>query len=77
MAKARQANIPVMLRKFGGENRLVSKLRQGAEAQEAQLAAAFSAQFIEDGGQRLVSEISKSIAADLEVLARDAELFIS
>ncbi|MFI2238751.1 Hsp70 family protein [Streptomyces chrestomyceticus] len=77
MAKARQTNIPLMMRKVGGENRLVSKLRQGAGPQEAQLAAAFSAQFIEDGGQKLVSEISKGIAADLEALARDAELFIS
>ncbi|MEU7599171.1 hypothetical protein AB0B79_40225 [Streptomyces sp. NPDC039022] len=77
MTRARQTNIPLMMRKVGGENRLVSKLRQGAGPQEAQLAAAFSAQFIEDGGQKLVSEISKGIAADLEALARDAELFIS
>ncbi|MGW3037427.1 Hsp70 family protein [Streptomyces sp. NPDC001178] len=77
MARARQANIPVLMRKVGGENRLMTKLRQGAAAQEAELAAAFSAQFLDDGGQKLVSEIAKGIADDLEALAREAELLIS
>ncbi|MFJ8630204.1 Hsp70 family protein [Streptomyces sp. NPDC093568] len=77
MAKARQANIPLMMRKLRSENALVSKLRQGSAAQEAQLARAFSAQFLDDGGQKLVSEIAKGIAADLEALADEAELLIS
>ncbi|MPY56351.1 Hsp70 family protein [Streptomyces spongiae] len=77
MAKARQANIPIMLRKVRSESGLVTKLRQGAETQEAELARAFSAQFLDSGGQVLVEEISKGIAQDLEALADDAELLIS
>ncbi|MET7606614.1 hypothetical protein ABZS96_29785 [Streptomyces avermitilis] len=77
MRKAQEANIPLMMRKVGGENRLIGKLRQGAGAQERQLASAFSAQFVDDGGQQLVSEIAKGIAEDLDALAESAELLIS
>lgn len=77
MRKAQEANIPMWMRKVGGENRLVNKLRQGAGPQEAQLAAAFSAQFLDDGGQKLMSEIAKGIADDLDALAEAAELLVS
>ncbi|WP_406175894.1 Hsp70 family protein [Streptomyces sp. NBC_00996] len=77
MEKAREANIPLFMRKVSGENRLIGKLRQGAASQEAQLAAAFSAQFLDEGAQKMTSEISKGIAADLEALADEAELLIS
>ncbi|MFE7032444.1 Hsp70 family protein [Streptomyces sp. NPDC057621] len=77
MGKAREANMPLLMRKVGGENRLITKLRQSAGSQEAQLAQAFSAQFLEDGGQQLMNEITKGIAEDLDALAESAELLIS
>ncbi|MCD9194382.1 Hsp70 family protein [Streptomyces albireticuli] len=76
LAKAREANIPPMARKVGGEARMVAKLQREAAAQEAALARAFGERFLEDGGQRLAQEISKGIAEDLEALADEAELLV-
>lgn len=76
LAKARESNIPLMMRRVGGENRLITKLQREAGAQEAALARAFGERFLEDGGQRLAQEISKGIAEDLEALADEAELLV-
>jgi hypothetical protein len=75
--KAKDYNIPLWIRQLRSERGLVAKLEQNATTQEKELAQELARQFLKDGGQGMVAEISKSIAAQFGKLADDAKLLVS
>lgn len=76
MKKAAASNIPLGMRRMKSEQGMVAKLRQGAVAQEEELARKFAEEFTEVHGEQLASGIARAIVEELEVVASDAELLI-
>ena len=77
MDKAKGAEIPVSLRKVKGEQSMVDKLRSEAPATERRLATDLAQGFLSENGEKLASETVRSILAQLEARADEAELLIS
>jgi hypothetical protein len=77
LEKAKEANLPLWMRRLGSEDKLIAKLRLGATAEEAELSRKLADQFLADSGPHLNSEISEAIVVKLEAQATEAELLIS
>lgn len=75
--KAMSANIPVNVRQWGSEQKLVAKLKQQAKTSEAQVAQEMAKQLLADGGQQVVQSIARLIREELHRLAGEAELLIA
>jgi hypothetical protein len=75
--KAKTMNLPLPMRQLRSEEKMVTKLREGAKEQENQLARELAKQLVAGSGQKLTNAVSESIAKQLEKLAEDAELLIS
>lgn len=76
LEKAKSWDIPLALRQLRSEEKLLAKVRAGAEKSEAQLADSLAEQFATQR-DKLVDGVSKGIAAELEALATEAELLIA
>lgn len=77
LERAKTANLPLGLRQLRSEKKLVQKLREASAAQEQELATKIAAQFLADGGPKLVAGISRGIGDRLEDQAVEAELLIT
>jgi hypothetical protein len=77
MEKAKSSNLPLWMRRVGNEEKLYTKLRGEAPANEAVLASQLAEQFLSDGGPKLVRDISRGISKELDALAAEAELLIA
>ena len=71
--KIREANLPVAVRARFKE----TMLTKNASAKESELAANIAAGITEDDGAAIVAQVSAELEAELEELAREAELLIS
>jgi len=77
MEKAKSADIPAALRRIKSEQSMITKLRADAPKSEKELAAALAGGFLENAGEKLSHGMVRSILAQLEARADEAELLIS
>jgi len=78
MERVEGADIPVFLRKIGGEQTLLNKIKKNAKADqlEAQAIAKFAEEFKHQHGEAVVTALADSIGPQLHAAAKQAALLI-
>jgi len=74
--KIAASNLPLVVRQMQGEQKVLTKLRASAKAQEAQLGRELAAQFLKKSSAQLAAEISAALRRELEGLAGEAKFLI-